>query len=257
MQQYAIGEKKEDGEFLEHYNYHNTELSVSTKLAFGNDNKFYYRMTPSVGLNYGYTGLYDKSSEEPLYLGFSHSVGYSRVDWFGNFREGLSASAGNSLKYVMVQGASNQFKASINGDLRWYKILNSRINYSTRLYGTVGLNDELTGLGVNLRGVEDSTMFGRSGYFLSNDFNIAVIKWKGVGEAQFQPFFDIGFTTPMDGSIEWDSDLRYSTGADFILYLDKLKGLHARASIGVDLSSDLPFTDLGKYGLEISSSLAY
>ena len=100
-------------------------------------------------------------------------------------------------------------------------------------------------------------MFGKGGLFYSNDLNFAVIKWEGVGEAQFQPFFDIGFASEEGTSIDWGEDLRYSTGADFILYLDKLKGLHARASVGVDLSSDLPFSDLGKYGLEITSSLAY
>ncbi len=256
-QQYSISEKKDEGVLLEHYNYHNTSFSVSTKLAFGSDNKFYYRVTPDIGLKYGYTGLGYDGNEEPLYLGFNHSIGYSKVDWFGNFREGYSASVGNSLKYVIVDGKSNQFKASVDGEAKWYKILHPRFNYSTRLYGIVTLNDELTGLGSNLRGVEDSTMFGRGGIFFSNDMNIAVIKWKGVGEAQFQPFFDIGYSRPMDGNTDWGENLRYSTGADFILYLDKLKGLHARASIGVDLSSDLPFSDFGKYGIEITSSLAY
>ena len=100
-------------------------------------------------------------------------------------------------------------------------------------------------------------MYGKGGVFYSNDLTIAVIQWKGVGEAQFQPFFDIGFAQKEGDALDWGEDLRYSTGADFILYLDKLKSLHARASIGVDLSSDLPFSDWNKYGLEITSALAY
>lgn len=257
MQEYAIDEKKEDGVLVERYNYHSTSASVGTRLNFGKQNKFYYRIQPSIGANYGYSGLGYEGNEEPIFLGFNHSGGYSRVDWVGNFRQGFSSSLGNSLRYVRNPTDKDEFKSSIDGNANYYRIIHPRINYSTRISGVMSLNDELTGLGSYLRGVEGSTMYGRGGLFYSNDFNFAVIKWKGVGEAQFQPFFDIGFAVEQGGKMDWSEDLRYSTGADFILYLDKLKGLHARASIGVDLSSDLPFNDLNKYGLEITSSLAY
>lgn len=257
MQEYAIDEKKDEGVLVERFNYHSTSVSVGTKLSFGKENKFYYRIQPSFGANYAYSGLGYDGNEEPIYLSFDHGGGYSKVDWIGNFRQGFSATAGNNLRYVYRSDRSDMFKTSIDGSVNFYHIIHPRINYTTKLYGVMSLNDELTGLGSNLRGVEASTMFGHGGLFYSNDFNIAVIKWKGVGEAQFQPFFDIGFAREEGTKLEWDDDLRYSTGADFILYLDKLKGLHARASIGVDLSSDLPFSDFNKYGIEITSSLAY
>lgn len=257
MQEYAIDEKKEDGVLLERYNFHSSSVSVATRINFGQENKFYYRIQPSIGANYAYSGLGYEGNEEPLFLGFNHSTGYSKVDWMGNFRQGFSTSAGNTLRYVRNPVKADEFKTSIDGNVNYYRILHPRLNYTTRLYGVMSLNDELTGLGSNLRGVEGSTMYGRGGLFYSNDLNIAVIKWEDVGEAQFQPFFDIGFARKEGTELDWGEDLRYSTGADFILFLDKLKGLHARASIGVDLSSDLPFSDLGKYGIEITSSLAY
>lgn len=257
MQEYAIDEKKVNGVLTEHYNYFSTSASVGTKLNFGSENKFYYRIQPSIGANYGYSGLGYEGNKEPIFLGFSHGGGYSKVDWFGNFRQGFSTSIGNQMRYVRNPSETDEFKTSVDADVNYYHIIHPRINYTTRLSGIISLNDELTGLGSNLRGVEGSTMFGKGGLFYSNDLNFAVIKWEGVGEAQFQPFFDIGFASEEGTSINWGDDLRYSTGADFILYLDKLKGLHARASVGVDLSSDLPFSDLGKYGLEITSSLAY
>jgi hypothetical protein len=257
MQEYAIDEKKDSGILVERYNYFSSSVSVGTKLNFGMENKFYYRVQPSIGANYGYSGLGYEGNKEPIFLEFSHGGGYSKVDWIGNFRQGFSTSVGNKMRYVQNPSTKDEFKTSVDADVKYYHIIHPRINYTTQLSGIISLNDELTGLGSNLRGVEGSTMFGKGGLFYSNDINFAVIKWEDVGEAQFQPFFDIGFAQEKGKAINWDEDLRYSTGADFILFLDKLKGLHARASVGVDLSSDLPFSDIAKYGLEITSSLAY
>ncbi len=79
-----------------------------------------------------------------------------------------------------------------------------------------------------------------------------------MGEAQFQPFFDIGFSKKKGEPFKTDEDLRYGSGADFILYLDKLKSLHARLTVGFDLSPGSPsFDDWGKYEIVISSSLSY
>ncbi|MDA3956388.1 hypothetical protein [Oceanispirochaeta sp.] len=257
MQQKSYAEKKEDDVYLERYNYYNTSADVRTTMNFGADNKFYYQVKPGIGINYSYSGDGIGDNEEPFYLSFSHGGGYSKVDWRANFREGFSASVGNSIRYVNKSVTKNQVKVFIDGQSSFYKIINPRMNYMTRASGTVSFNDEMNGLGINLRGVEDSTMFGLAGLFLNNDVTFSVIQWEGVGEAQFQPFFDIGLSRREGYTVDWNQDLRYGTGADFILYLDKLKGLHARASVGVDLSSDLPFSDFGKYELEITSSLHY
>jgi hypothetical protein len=257
MQQKSYSEKKEDGEYLEKYTYYNTSADVTTTFPFGPDNKYYYKVSPGIGINYGYSGTGTDGNEEPFYLSFNHGGGYSKVDWKNNFREGFSASLGNTIRYVSRSGATDQVKVYMDGQTSVYKIINSRVNISSRASGTLSFNDDMSSLGSSLRGVEDSTMYGISGFFLNNDLTLGVIQWEGVGEAQFQPFFDIGLAQRDGQSIDPDSDLRYGTGADFILYLDKLKGLHARASIGVDLSNDLSFSDLGKYELEITSSLHY
>jgi len=257
MQQKSYTEKKDGDVYLEKYTYYNTAANVRTTFNFGPENKYFYQVNPGIGMNYAYSGTGYQGNQEPYYLSFNHGGGFSKVDWKGNFREGFTVTAGNTLRYVHRNDSADQFKVYLDGQTSFFKILNPRMNYSTRLSGVISFMDDMNSLGVNLRGVEDSTMYGTNGLFLNNDMNFSVIQWKGVGEAQFQPFFDIGLARRKNEALHMDRDLRYSTGADFILYLDKLKGLHARASIGVDLSSDLPFSDLGKYGIDISSSLQY
>ncbi len=254
MQQYKETSKEDaDDEVIEEMNYYNSDFSVSTKYDLGND--YFYRISPSIGLNYGYSGFnYEK---EPYYASFSHSGGYDDVDWKKNFRDGYNLTAKNSISYIYRPEEDDKMKFTVSLDSCYYKVLHKRLNYTNRAYTIFSFNDEISGLGGQIRGVEDKTMYGVSGAFMSHDMTIGVIQWEGVGEAQCQPFFDMGVVKREDIPFDWDKDFRYGTGADFILYLDKLNSLHARGTIAVDLSSDKSFSDFGKYEIIISSSLSY
>ena len=256
MFRYAETQKTEaDGTVIEEHNYYNSDFSISTKYDLGHD--YFYRINPSIGFNYGDSGFnYEK---EPYYLKFSHSGGYSAVDWKKNFREGFSLTAGNSVAYVFRPDSedSNGMKFTIDAEERYYKILHKRLNYTNRLYGVFSFQDELSGMDEYLRGPTNSSMYGISGVFMSHDLTVGVIQWEGVGEAQFQPFFDMGLTKREGEAFDREQDFRYGTGADFILYLDKLNSLHARGTLAVDLSNDLAFTDFDKYEIIITSSLSY
>ncbi len=257
MQQKKYSERKKDGEYLKRYNYFNTEADVKTTLNFGWQNKYYYFVNPGAGFNYAYEGDGIGDDEEPFYLKFTHGTGYSKVDWYGNFREGFSAGLDNTIRYINRVDAADKVKVFVDAETAYYQILNPRMNFSTRAFGTYSFNDDMDNLGAHVRGVEDSTMYGTSGLFWNVDMNFAVIKWKGVGEAQCQPFFDIGVVRRDGESFDRDEDLRYGSGADFILFLDKLQSLHARLTLGADLSSDTSWSDFGKYEIVISSSLSY
>ena len=254
MQQFSETTKKDsDGTVLEEYSYYNSEFSVDTRFNLGND--YFYKISPSFGFNYGYDG--DGYEEEAFYMTFGHSGGYSKVDWIKNFREGYSLSAGNDISFKYLPAHENKVTSSIDLDSRYYKILHKRLNYTNRAYGVFSFNDELTGLGDNIRGVENDTMYGIAGAFMSHDLTIGVIQWEGVGEAQFQPFFDMGVVKRENADFDRDEDFRYGAGADFILYLDAVNSLHARGTIAVDLSSSKSFSNLDKYEIIITSSLSY
>ena len=253
MIQYSENIKEDaDGTVLEEHNYYNSDFSIGTKYDLGNN--YYYRINPSIGFNFGDTGT--NYEREPYYLSFSHTSGYSNVDWIKNFREGYSFSANNGISYVYKPDGDDKIKFTVGADGRYYKILNKRLNYTSSLSTIFSFNDELTGLGSNLRGISNNSMYGIAGAFMSHDLTIGVIQWEGVGEAQFQPFFDMGITK-RESDFDRDQDFRYGTGADFILYLDKLNSLHARGTLAVDLSNDLSFSDFDKYEIIITSSLSY
>ena len=230
---------------------------VRTLKSFGWQNKYYYFANPGIGFNYAYDGVGVGDNEEPFYLKFSHGTGYSKVDWYGNFREGFSAGIGNTIRYINREEGDDKVKLFFDAGSAYYKIINTRMNFSTQVFGAYSFNDDMDDLGAYIRGVEDSTMYGEMGLFWNVDMNFAVIKWKGVGEAQFQPFFDIGIAKRENESFDSEEDLHYGSGADFILFLDKLQSLHARLTLAADLSSDTSWSSWDKYEIVISSSLSY
>jgi hypothetical protein len=133
----------------------------------------------------------------------------------------------------------------------------NRLNPSARLLTSYNLSSYSYGLGSALRGVPNSDLSGRLFAGLNLDLTISVIPWRGVGEAQWRPFFDIGAAFfKEDRGFDSHQDIKYSAGSDFILYLDFLPGLVAVGSIGIDLTNS-NWSDPRKYEISIQSGLHY
>jgi len=259
FQQYATITKydTDTDTYIENYSRYSTSLNLGSSWELYHD--FYYSMSPSFTWYYGY---YDNlpaggSNIIPADLQFtwSHSLGYRALDWSGNFREGWAASVGHSMALAREPGELPYFKSTISGDIKGFLIW-KRLNPSARLHGVYSFNDELSGLGAGLRGIRDEDMYGFAEVYGNLALNISVIPWKGVGEAQWQPFFDAGIAWKEGLPFDRTRDFKYSAGSDFILYLDKLKSLVARGTIGVDLTNP-DWSDGRKYEITIESSLHY
>ena len=246
------------GIYLQRYNNYLTGISLTTRLQM--PWKLYYSFTPKISFTYGYKDNNPDGDsafqQKPLHFSFSHSIGRSQVDWIGNFRRGLSYSLSHSLSFDTDEERDGNLKtslgASIAGFYPW-KIFNP----SFQLQGKYSFfNDETTGFGGELRGIRDDSFYGIAGGFLNASVNISVIRWKGVGEAQFQPFFDVGLALRKGVAFDPDLDIKYAAGAEFILYLDIFKSLVAVGRIGVDLSNP-DWKDERKYEITITSKLFY
>ena len=180
--------------YLERYNTYKTGIALTTSLQL--PLSLYYSFTPQFAFTYGFK---DKNpdgvspyEQQPMDFSFSHSVGRSRINWIGNFRKGLSFNLSQSLSFDTGEQRDGNLRtslgASITGFYPW-KILNP----SFRLQGVYSFfDDELSGLGGKLRGIRDDSFYGIAGGFLNTSINISVIRWQGVGEAQFQPFLRCG-----------------------------------------------------------------
>lgn len=259
MQKYQESSKYNDeaDEYLEKYNYYSTSVALTTTLRF--PRHFYYSFAPKLAFYYGYEDQLPNNGsnivEEDIQFSFSHSTGWGDIDWIGNFRRGFGFSLSNSLAYVTEDQLEGSVKSSITGTVKAFypwKIFNP----SFRLKGFYSFNDELSGLGGSMRGIRDDSLYGIYGGFLNTSVNISVIRWKGVGEALCQPFFDVGLVKKEGIDFDLEQDMKYSSGADFILYLDKLKSLVARGSIGIDLTNP-DWSDGRKYEITIESRLLY
>lgn len=228
---------------------YNTSMSVGTTFYPYQD--LAYSPSISISTKYGYEPV-EKTIEDkdiiknPFTVSYSHGLGRSNINWIGNFRDGYSYGIGNSLSLIIKDDELRPTTSfSING--KYFKVMpNLPLAVATKLVGEVSINDEMLGLGSNVRGVTSGDLYGNWGLYMNNNLYVSVIKLKGVAEAIWGPFLDIGRTD--------NHDFKYGAGADFILYVDKLKSMVARGTIGWDLSKDI---SLGNAQITITSSLFF
>jgi len=265
-QSFTTVRKYDSGDLQQEFTVHNSSFNLGTRFYLPLD--FYYSVKTGFGFNYGIKELSIDNDGNPLpqfgkdidyefaNLSLSHEIGYDCLDWIGNFREGFSVHFSNSLTASYDLEDDVTFKAGLGAGAKYFWILNKHFNLSTQINGLYSYNHEMTGMAAYLRGVRDDFMHGYLGAFLSVDMNISVIDWDGVGEIQVRPYFEIGAVGKRNKAFNLENDLAYTTGADFVLYLDKLNSMQARATIGVDLSNP-DWSDSDKYELEITSSVSY
>ena len=243
--------------YLKNYSFYSTSFNFGT--SFDTPWGFSLRVSPNFTWYSKYTdnlpadGSNIQEKKFDFRLGNSISVG--QLNWNGNFREGWGASFSYSIGVDVPEKNKAEFASSIGLSHQYFYIW-KRLNPSAQLSANYRFNGGDINQGGALRGVRDNELNGIAGIFLNTDLNISVIPWKGVGEAQFKPFFDIGLAWRNNEDFDQERGFKYSVGADFILYIDKLKGMVARASIGVNLS-DYKWSEGRKYEISIESSLHY
>ncbi|MDA3812147.1 MAG: hypothetical protein PF518_17660 [Spirochaetaceae bacterium] len=263
-QSFSTIKKYETGVLQQEYTIHNSSISIGTRLYLPLD--FYYTMSPRLIFSYRRQQLERDNNGDPLItdddyefanISWIHSIGFDNLDWRGNFREGFSANISNSLTGSYSLNNDVSFSLGLGTNVKAFWIINKFLNLSGQINGVYSYNSEMTGLGSYLRGVRDAFMYGYLGAFMSVDLNISVIDWDGVGEIQIRPFFEMGIVGKENSSFDLLNDFAYTTGADFVLYLDKLNSIQARATFGVDLSNTYKWNDWNKYEIDITSSLSY
>ena len=113
--------------------YASTELFVSWELPLGIEIGSFGELeyTPGVSgrINYPYSSM-----DEPrkAVASFSHSIGFGRVDWIGNYRKGLSASIGNSYSWFFDRGDS-PLKISLDAGITFYWVFSKYLGVSSKL----------------------------------------------------------------------------------------------------------------------------
>lgn len=197
---------------------------ASTELAFG--------------MNYNpLTGLPTKYSGVDLRL--SSGLGFGRVDWKKNFREGWLAAAENIIVYRFSDSDfQNLTTATFRIDM---SLIPDLLGTGIRLVGVGSYPDPEDNLGSYLRGVRNDgieadlgafanfSLIGKLFDFLPSRY--ISISWLDM-EVQSSVFFDAGLVRE---STDRMPELHLSSGLEFFAFPRAARSMFARISAGFDI----------------------
>jgi len=197
--------------------------------------------SPSLSLTGSYVPA-DQISEsrQGITGGFSHSLGWGRIDWDGNFRTGYTVSLSNSNSYDFYdEDPAFSLDAKFQGHLAWgWGGLNTRLSgfwkFDTAVTSDAGapmrgiINDKIT--------KDDENGDLEAGTYLSLDlpFNMWIWFMSRWFEGHLSPFLDLGFFRKTDGTAGYDT-LWYSAGIEGFAFAKAARSLYLRVSFGFDL----------------------
>jgi hypothetical protein len=226
---------------------------------------------------YGKDGL--DALRRGLDLSFSHSLGFGRVNWLGNFRNGLEASVSNSNSYntyrndwtvnYTISGAAHKKITDFFG-------MSGRLSFSQYFFTNNFLDGRYpahTNAGGALRGViDDDLVLESGGYMLALNTNFplrvfqflpsitcGVPSWRYFNfEVHLSPFIDIAFLNGKK-ALSWNAG-RYTgknvsfasgpvvaAGLEVVVFPLAWKSLYLRLSAGYNINQIIEDGDVPKW----------
>jgi hypothetical protein len=156
-----------------------SELFVSwsfpTGVVVGEFGDLRYSPRLAGGINYrpGSPGWDPGDLRRGLTGSFSHSVGFERIDWIGNYRRGLSAHTGNDVAYNFRKA---EWGMSWNAIVRGHLPLTSFSGISGRFkFDQIILGDTNTSAGEVLRGIIDRSVSADIMFSINLDFPLQAL----------------------------------------------------------------------------------
>ncbi|MBQ8013217.1 MAG: hypothetical protein IJ257_02300 [Treponema sp.] len=241
-------------------------FSIPVKL-FDIDNWGAIFWTPFVSgkVSYDNDGINIKNDDlaSPV-LSVGQSISTNRINWYGNFRQGLYAQIGHSLGYDFMQ---EEIEPRVFAEIQAFKAFKyAGINTRISVFAS---NSNRNLISDKIRGVRDKQTYANSRHkalktpsalVLNLDLPIHLItthwldwsnslfgedSWfsrtfawtdKFNFELQVSPFFDIALTkNEVTGRLFAFEDGWYTGGIEFLLFPERWKGIVMRASLGIDL----------------------
>ncbi|AEF82663.1 hypothetical protein [Leadbettera azotonutricia] len=196
---------------------------------------------------------------------FSHSVGFGRVNWIGNYREGLEASISNSNSFFIVP---NDWSSSLTANTTYYHTFGKLLGISAKLEYRQWFNDVLYDAGGALRGIINNRIRAENMLSFNIDFPFRLIhftpsEWYSNRKLRlidfdlhFSPFFDMALfkgpynrfkDIPEEGSGFNFKDALYTAGVEVIVFPAFMRSLYLRASVGYNLKKIIQTGDIPKW----------
>jgi hypothetical protein len=186
--------------------------------------------------------------------GFSHSIGFSQIDWKENFRSGLSASIGNSISYNFSRTRwSSGWSAGSTGHLpiTSFMGMSGRFMFNHILYG-----DTNSSAGDVLRGVIDKSIEADIMASLNLDFPFRVLmflpsEWFHSRKLRFfdfemhlSPIIDAALRVPRGES---GLTPEISGGIELIVFPFFMRRVYLRGSFAINIKDLLRDGKIGDY----------
>lgn len=235
-----------------------------TLATLSNFTNITYSPSVSYNWNWDFDGI-DKANDDlsgPT-ISFSHSISNGKVTWNDNFRKGYDLSLSNTFEYNFQR---HDWNPNIQFDAEFF--WNYKAN-DQEIWNRFGICSKLLafhyfdmpgnkykygkGIGDYLRGILDDGFFGNdkpsstasSGIVFNLDlphhvFTALFPKEILSFDFQFSPFFDMALVyNRRTGKVFAWEDGYYCAGFEFLIYPLKWSSVTVRASLGVDLKSNL------------------
>ncbi|MDR1786652.1 MAG: hypothetical protein LBR23_09375 [Spirochaetaceae bacterium] len=227
-------------------------------------------MTPNIHVTYHWDrdGINHPDLLGPA-VGPGITISSSRVNWVGNFRDGVSLEIGQNFDYNFHPTIRN-FTPLLWGDVKFFKAF-KHIGFASHIYafayhkGTQDIGGRLRGIRDDLSGDgEPDTTDTSMGVVLNLDLPFKVVQthWSDWGKAVFHrdmprffnyldfefqvsPFIDLGFSRiPASQVPDSDTDRArvfdyrdgwYAAGIEALVFPSSFRSITVRASLGFDL----------------------
>jgi len=184
-------------------------------------------------------------------LSFNHSLGFEKIDWHSNYREGLSVSMGNSYKYDfnrMIYDISFDFTGIGHHIVSDYFAVSSRLMYKFWHSSDDSYEGEYASL--YMRGIADKSITAYQMFLLNMDFPFRLFvfmpsKWfnkKKLAffdfEMQVAPVIDLALyyqrKFEKDKIFYYPGQLAATGGLEFVLFPLFMRNLYIRIGFAVN-----------------------
>jgi hypothetical protein len=272
------------GEFGEYQNFYmSSEAYTSWKIPLGLEigefGELTYTPKLSGKISYKLGGI-DEIRKGPSAV-FSHSLGFRRVNWQENFRNGLDVSLTNSNSYNFYRQDWNIDYALLG--LGYKRVTNffgvsSRLQFKQYFFTSNFLGGSYPAyaeIGDRLRGIKDDSVIAQNTDFMLSwniDLPVQVLRflpseWFHTRQLRYfnfdlhiSPFLDMallkggkdvswknGTITSLKKSNFVPKDMLFAAGGEIIVFPLTWRSFYLRASLGYDLNKLVRTGDMPKY----------
>ena len=190
------------------------------------------------------------------FLNFSHSLGFGRIDWIGNFLKGYSANVSNSFSYNFYNARNNLEPLTVSYSItgKGHFIVSDFFGISARLMFNQWINTTNDSAGDRLRGVKDKDVSADYMLSLNLDLIFRVLRFRLSEwlnnpklrifdfDLHLAPIMDVAFShNPASGTVLGFNRLNLTGGLELIVFPDFFRSLFLRISAAADVYEILAY----------------